>query len=84
MLEEERERNSFSIKTYYKDPNYEVDVAEIVGKEPFICKSFVKKNVSAKSCKTKGSFKKHSFNIYKADEIFDHLLEGEVLSFLME
>ena len=36
-------------------------------------------NVSVVSYKAKGSFKKYSFDIYKTDEIFYHLLEGKVL-----
>ena len=79
LLEEENERNSSSLKTYYKDPNYEINVAQLIGEDPFTCKSLVKKNVSIESYKTKGSFKKYSFNIHKADEIFDHLLESKVL-----
>ena len=43
-----------------------------------------KKNVSAKSYKSKGSFKKYSFDSYKASEIFDHLLEGKVINFYGE
>ena len=37
LLEEEQDRNNASYKIYYKDPNYEIDAAEIVGKEPMIC-----------------------------------------------
>ena len=29
-----------------------------------------------------GSFKRYSFDVYKCDEIFDHLLEGKVLKLL--
>ena len=39
LLKEERERNSSSLKTYYKDPNYKIDTAEIIGKEPFNVKA---------------------------------------------
>ena len=74
LLEEESERNSSSLNTYYKDPNYEIETAEIIEK-----KSLVKRNVFAKSYKAKGSFKKYSFDIHRADEIFDHLLESKVL-----
>ena len=79
MLEEKSERNSSSLNTYYKDLYYEVDVAEIIGKKPFICKSLVKRNVSIESYEAKGSFKKYSFDIYKVDEMFYYLLEGKVL-----
>ena len=33
LLEEEQDRSNASYKTYYRDPNYEIDAAEIVGKE---------------------------------------------------
>ena len=82
MLEEESERNSSSLNTYYKDPNYDIYAAEIIGKEPFTCKSLVNRNVSTKSYKAKGFLKKNSFDIYKANEIFNHLLEGKVLKLL--
>ena len=59
-----------------------IRILTIIGREPFTCKSLVKKNVSAKSFKAKGSFKKYSFDIYKADEIFDHLLEGKKIKLL--
>ena len=78
MLEEESEINSYSLNTYYKDPNYEIDVAEILRKK-LICKSLVKRNLSIESYKANGSFKKFTFDIYKEDEILDHLLEGKVL-----
>ena len=32
LLEEESERNSSSLNIYYKDPNYEIDAAEIIRK----------------------------------------------------
>ena len=64
-----------------KNPNYKLDAPNIIGKEPFNYKSLVKKSVSSKSDKTKRSFKKYSSDVYKADEIFDHLLEGKVLKF---
>ncbi|XP_028093771.1 uncharacterized protein LOC114293854 [Camellia sinensis] len=34
LLEEEQDRSNTLYKTYYRDPNYEIDAAEIIGKEP--------------------------------------------------
>ena len=53
MLDEEQEKKNSSKGTYYRDPNYEihsaeyevnteVDVAEIVSKRPYMCKSLPK------------------------------------------
>ena len=39
----------------------------------------MKKNVSSELHKSKGSFRKYSFDIYKVDEIFYHLLEEKVI-----
>ena len=77
LLEEENETNVSSLQIYCKDPNYEIDSVEIFGKELFTCKSLVKKNVFAESYKVDGSFWRYSFNVYKTDEIFYHLLEGK-------
>ena len=41
LLEEEQDRNNASYKTYYRDPNYEIDAAKIVGKEPVICEALI-------------------------------------------
>ena len=40
-----------------------------------------KKEYICRVLQTKGSFKKYSFDVYKANEIFDHLLEGKVFKF---
>ena len=45
LREEKNERNAFSLKAYYNDPNNKVDATEIIGKEPFTYKGLVKKNV---------------------------------------
>ena len=46
LLEEEQDRNNASYKTYYRDPNYEIDAAEIVGKEPVICEALIHKDTT--------------------------------------
>ena len=46
LLEEEQDRNNASYKTYYRDPNYKIDAAEIVGKEPVICEALVHKDTT--------------------------------------
>ena len=46
LLEEEQYRNNASYKTYYKDPNYEIAAAEIVGKELEICEALIHKDTT--------------------------------------
>ena len=46
LLEEEQDRNNASYKTYYKDPNCEIDAAEIVGKVPMICEALIHKETT--------------------------------------
>ena len=46
LLEEEQGRSNASYKTYYRDPNNEIDVTEIIGKEPVICEALIHKDTT--------------------------------------
>ena len=46
LLEEDEDRSNASYKTYYRDPNYEIDAAEIVGKVPIICEALIHKDTT--------------------------------------
>jgi hypothetical protein len=43
LLKEENQRKNSSYGTYYQDPNYEIDLAEYVGRGPFVCDALHKK-----------------------------------------
>ena len=76
LLQEEQERNNSSFKAYYQDPNIEIDAAELIGKEPHTCESLVKKEVVLKNhFRKKDAPKKYSFDVSKANEIFDQLMK---------
>lgn len=45
ILLEENQRCNFSYRTYYQDPNYEVDLAEFVGNRPFTCDALARKDI---------------------------------------
>ena len=49
LLKEENQRKNFSYGTYYQDPNYEIDLAEYVGRGPFVCDALHKSKVEQKS-----------------------------------
>ena len=80
LLEEEQDRNNASYKTYYRDPNYEIDAAEIVGKEPMTCEALIQKDSTIDlQFKKKNLHRKYSFDLSKADDIFYHLLVANFL-----
>jgi hypothetical protein len=74
LLKEENQRKNSSYGTYYQDPNYEIDLAEYIGRVPFVCEALHKKQIQAKeSNKPASPLKAYSFDVEKADEIFDIL-----------
>ena len=88
MLDEEQEKKNSSKGTYYRDPNYEihsadydmsteVDVAEIISKRPYMCKSLPKPTeaqLSAVKTQPYEAGKQYSFDIAMADQIFDYMI----------
>ncbi|KAH7858501.1 hypothetical protein Vadar_024569 [Vaccinium darrowii] len=94
LLTEDQDRRNASKGTYYRDPNYqvaiaetednpEVAVAEIVNRKPYACKAFVK----VEPTKAQGSMaspkttRAYTFDITKAEEIFDQLMTDKLLRF---
>ena len=78
LLREENQRRTTSIGTYYQDPNFEVDVAEFVGQQPYVLETTYKKNMQAKgSNRPLALVKTYYFDVEKADELFDLLLESQ-------
>ena len=80
LLEEDVDRNNSSYSTYYKDSTYEIDAAEIVEHDPCVCECLVRKDSSIAPRTNKKAFSKvYSFDVSKADEIFDYLLKKKFI-----
>ena len=80
LLEKEQDRSNASYKTYYRDPNYEIGVTEIVGKESMTCEALIQKDSTIdQQFKKKDLHRKYSFDLTKAYDIFDHLLAANFL-----
>ncbi|KAH7845112.1 hypothetical protein Vadar_032603 [Vaccinium darrowii] len=94
LLTEDQDRRNASKETYYRDPNYqvaiaetednpEVAVAEIVNRKPYACKAFAK----FEPTKAQGSMaspkttRAYTFDITKAEETFDQLMADKLLRF---
>jgi hypothetical protein len=83
LLREENQRRNTSIRAYYQDPNFEVDVAEFIGQKPYVPKTTYKKNMQAKgSNRPSAPARTYHFDVDKADELFDILLESKYISLL--
>jgi hypothetical protein len=80
LLKEDNQRINSFYGTYYQDPNYEIDLAEYVGQRPFVCEALYKKQIQAqKSNQSAFSLKAYSFDVERADEIFDILYNAKQL-----
>ncbi|KAH7834295.1 hypothetical protein Vadar_014649 [Vaccinium darrowii] len=65
LLEEDVDRNNSSYSTYYRDPTYEIDVAEIVEHDPCVCESLVQKDSSIAPRTNKKQLVKANYLIFK-------------------
>ncbi len=66
------------MRTYYPYPNFEIDVAKLVGQQPYTVESMYKKNMQVKgSNRSLASAKTYHFDLEKANELFDFLLESQ-------
>ena len=80
LLKEENQRKNSSYGTYYQDSNYEINLAEYVGQGPFVCEALHKKQIQAQeSNKPASPLKAYSFDVERADEIFDILYKANQL-----
>ena len=83
LLKEENRRKNSSYGTYYQDPNYEIDLVEYIGQGPFVCEALHKKQIQAQeSNKPASSLRAYSFNVERANEIFDILYKVNQLSII--
>ena len=80
LSKEENQRKNSSYGTYYQDPNYEIDLAEYIGQGPFVCEALYKKQIQAQeSNKLASHLRAYSFDVERADEIFDILYKANQL-----
>ena len=78
LLREENQRRSTSIGAYYQDPNFEVDLTEFVGQQSYVLETTYKKNMQAKGSNRPSALARtYHFDVEKADELFDILLESQ-------
>ena len=81
LLREENQRRNTSIGAYYQDPNFEIDVAEFIGQKPYVLETTYKKNMQAKgSNRPSAPARTYHFDVDRADELFDILLESKYIS----
>ncbi|XP_028066773.1 uncharacterized protein LOC114269606 [Camellia sinensis] len=91
ILREERHRNANSYGTYFQEVDVEieidVDVGQVVGKTPVICGTLRKLgkpvNMPANQPAKRNinpTFRQYSFDLSKADAIFDELLANKFLT----
>ncbi|XP_028100424.1 uncharacterized protein LOC114299795 [Camellia sinensis] len=91
ILREEQHRNAASSGTYYQEVEFDmevdIDVAQVIGKKPVVCETLrktdqpvsmpatqpAKKNVAV-------SHRQYSFDLSKADALFDELLTNKFLT----
>lgn len=78
ILREDNQHQNSLYGTYYQDPNYEVNLVEFAGNRPFTCEALARKDSQAQeSNKPQAATKTYSFDLTKADPIFDMLLEAK-------
>uniref|UniRef100_A0A2N9F974 Uncharacterized protein n=1 Tax=Fagus sylvatica TaxID=28930 RepID=A0A2N9F974_FAGSY len=64
-----------------EDPNFEVDVAEFIGQQPYVLETTYKKNMQAKgSNKPSAPARTYHFDVDKVDDVFDILLESKYIN----
>ena len=81
LLKEENQRRNTSIRAYYQDPNFEIDVVEFIGQQPYVLETTYKNNMQAKgSNRPSAPAKTCHFDVEKADELFDILLESKYIN----
>ncbi|KAK9282708.1 hypothetical protein L1049_010928 [Liquidambar formosana] len=72
-----------------EDPNYEIDLTEIIGQRPMVCPALQRKDVEVLPLTITMARrnpmeigKRYTFDISKVSDIFDHLLAGKYLRVL--
>lgn len=88
ILQEGQNIKHQALGTYYQDieGDIEVDVAQVIGKNPIVCDTLkeIEKPVNLPSSQPnrktkKSSYRQYSFDISKAEELFDELMKQKFL-----
>ncbi|GKU97768.1 hypothetical protein SLEP1_g10860 [Rubroshorea leprosula] len=82
LLKEDVQKKAASHGTYYSDPNFDLDVAEVVTDKPVVCLDLVRPThqpeTSVRHYVGKVG-KQYTFDVLKASDIFDYLKESGLI-----
>ncbi|GKV04390.1 hypothetical protein SLEP1_g16548 [Rubroshorea leprosula] len=82
LLKEDVQKKAASHGIYYSDPNFDLDVAEVVTDKPVVCLDLVKPTHQPETSVRRyvgEAGKQYTFDVSKASDIFDHLKESGLI-----
>ncbi|GKV52448.1 hypothetical protein SLEP1_g59025 [Rubroshorea leprosula] len=80
LLKEDVQKKAASHGTYYSNPNFDLDVAEVVTDKPVVCPDLVRPTHQPETsvrCYVGEAGKQYTFDVSKASDIFDHLKKSD-------
>ncbi|GKV48260.1 hypothetical protein SLEP1_g55084 [Rubroshorea leprosula] len=82
LLKEDVQKKVASHGTYYSDPNFDLDVAEVVTDKPVVCPDLVRPTHQPETSVRRyvgEAGKQYTFDVSKASDIFDHLKKSGLI-----
>ncbi|GKV50000.1 hypothetical protein SLEP1_g56718 [Rubroshorea leprosula] len=82
LLKEDVQKKAASHGTYYSDPNFDLDVAEVVTDKPVVCPNLVRPTHQPETSVRRyvgEAGKQYTFDLSKASDIFDHLKKSGLI-----
>ncbi|GKV13619.1 hypothetical protein SLEP1_g24610 [Rubroshorea leprosula] len=82
LLKEDVQKKVASHGTYYSDPNFDLDVAEVVIDKPVVCPDLVRPTHQPETSVRRyvgEAGKPYTFDVSKASDIFDHLKKSGLI-----
>ncbi|GKV43324.1 hypothetical protein SLEP1_g50628 [Rubroshorea leprosula] len=82
LLKEDIQKKAASHGTYYSDPNFDLDVAEVVADKPVVCPDLVRPTHQPETSVRRyvgEAGKQYTFDVSKASDIFDHLKKSGLI-----
>ncbi|GKV42144.1 hypothetical protein SLEP1_g49581 [Rubroshorea leprosula] len=82
LLKEDVQKKAASHGTYYSDPNFDLDVAEVVTDKPVVCPDPVRPTHQPETSVRRyvgEAGKQYTFDVSKASDIFDHLKKSGLI-----
>ncbi|GKV42186.1 hypothetical protein SLEP1_g49623 [Rubroshorea leprosula] len=82
LLKEDVQKKDASHGTYYSDPNFDLDVAEVVTDKPIVCPDLVRPTHQPETSVRRyvgEAEKQYTFDVSKASDIFDHLKKSGLI-----